>query len=250
MDLKATIRRLGFTENHAAVYLAALELGETSITELSKRAVLKRPTTYLIIDDLQMQGLLSESKKGKRRVFSAAHPRRLLEITRSREKQTEEAMPELLALYNAPKEKPKIQVFEGVKGVQSVYEELYQSMSNKEEALWFTNIEALSSIPEAAKGFERMVGRLTNPKIRELIYGDNAGVKWEKDLEKTRGKNHFVRLLPTEYPFGETDTMIFGNKFVTVSLAGKIFTTVIESTHVAQTYRTMFEWAWKQGEEA
>ena len=248
MDIKETLKKIGFDQKQTAVYLAALELGEATMTELAKKAEQKRPTTYLAVEEIQTQGLLSETKKGRRKVYSPVHPRRLVEIMRSREQQISEALPELLAIYNSPKAKPKIQVFEGVEGIKLMYRELYQSLNKKEEALWFTRIDAIREhVPEAETEYLKMLRKLNDPKIRELNYGNKEGKQWLKKSKSFRGKNHHIRILPLDFEFGASDNLIFGNKLVTFSLKDDVFVIVIESKEIVKTYRTLFEWAWMQG---
>lgn len=51
---------------------------------------------------------------------------------RARERSIASALPEPIAPYNAPKEKPKIQVFEGEDGMKLLYKELCESLNNIE----------------------------------------------------------------------------------------------------------------------
>src|SRR5438128_1840655 len=122
------IEKLGLSEKEAKVYMAGLKLGETSITDLARASFLKRSTTHLAAQHLIMLGLFSETLKGKRRIIAPVHPRRLLEIARLHANQIEDNLSELTALYNLPKEKPKIRVFEGIEGVRTVYREIYNSL--------------------------------------------------------------------------------------------------------------------------
>ena len=248
MEIATLLQQLGLNEKEAAVYLAALSLAQGSMTELTKKAELKRPTVYLAVERLQMAGLLSQVTIGKQVRYSPAHPRRLLEIAQSRARHIEAQLPELVARYNTPQHKTKLQVFEGSAGVKLLYQELYQLLSKKEEALFFTNIEALrESLPEAFNEYKKLVRTLYNPKIRELNIGNEGGKWWFTEVNKIKGKNHYVRLLPTTYPFGACDNLIIGNKLAIFSLKESIFVTVIEDQEIAQTYRAMFEWAWRAG---
>ena len=134
--------------------------------------------------------------------------------------------------------------------MRALYRELYQSLNKREEALWFTRIGALREyMPEALTEYKKMLRRLRHPRIRELNYGDEEGKKWLIEMKRVRGRNHFIRALPTDYEFGFTDNLIFGNKLVIFSLKEHVFVTVIESEEIAKTYRALFEWAWKQGRE-
>jgi len=250
METDKVLRHTGLSKKQVAVYAALLKLGEASMTELARTAGLKRSTAYVVVEELLVGGLMAEATKGKRTMYSTVHPRRLLDLARFRARQIEEALPELAALYNAPKEKPKIQVFEGVEGMRALYRELYQSLNKKEEALWFARISALREyMPEALTEYKTMLRHLAHPRIRKLNYGDEEGKKWLTEMKRVRGRNHFIRILSTEFEFGFTDNLIFGNKLVIFSLKAHVFVTVIESEEITKTYRTLFEWAWKQGRE-
>jgi predicted transcriptional regulator len=243
------IEKLGLSDKEAKVYMTSLELGESSITDIARKSGLKRTTAHLAVGQLVMLGLLSETIKGKRRIVAPVHPRRLLEIARLRAHQIEDNLGELVALYNTPKEKPKIQVFEGPEGMRALYSQLYQSLNNREEALWFTRIDALQLFPEVISEHMNLLRRIRNPKMRELNYDNTEGRKWVKDIKPHQGKNHQIRLLPTEFEFGFCDNLIFQNKLVIFSLKKDLFVAMIESEEVVKTYRALFEAAWKQGKE-
>jgi HTH-type transcriptional regulator, sugar sensing transcriptional regulator len=249
-ELQTTLQKIGLNKKQAAVYIAALELGEASMTELTKKAGLKRPTVYLLVEELELMGLLSSFKKGKRTVHTAQHPNRLLEIMRSRGQQVEEMLPDLLALYNTPKDKPKIQVFEGKRGVEMLYDEIHAALGQKQETLLFTDIKSLTKhFPSALEEYRARLKKIKRPRIRELNYGDAAGIMWAKEMsrEMKDNPNHSIRLLPTDHQLGNTDNIIFGSKLAIISYKKDIFVVVIESAEVAQTYRALFEAAWKQG---
>jgi len=251
MDMVSVLKRIGLDQKQALIYVKALELGEASMTELARATALKRPSVYLSVEKLLLKGLLSEATKGKRKMYAAIHPRRLVDIARLQSREVEEMLPELVALHNAPKEKPKIYVFEGEEGVKMLYRELYSSLNNKEEALWVSNIGALRRcLPEALTAYKKMLRELHHPKIRELNFGDEEGRRWSTEIKSFKGKNHLVRTLPTDFMFGLSDNLIFGNKLVLFSLRNNLFVTVIESNDIAQTYRALFEWAWRHGEPA
>ena len=68
------IQTLGLSEQEVAVYLAALELGEAHIQDISRKSGVKRTSIYNFIDALKERQLLSEIKKGKRKLYSAVSP--------------------------------------------------------------------------------------------------------------------------------------------------------------------------------
>ncbi len=252
MDKLSAVKRIGLDEKQAQVYLKALELGEASMTELAKRAEVKRPTAYLAVERLLVLGLLSETKKGKRKVYSAVHPRRLPDLARLRAQEVEEALPELLALYSSPKERPKIQVFDGVQGVELVYRDLYASLGRNDEALFVADIAFLQErFPVALSSYKKVMRTLKRPRVRELNISNDAGRTWARDMTHLmRGNPHYGhRLLPETFQFGATDTMIFGSTVAIFCFSKDVFVITIESAEITKTLRVLFEWAWMQGKE-
>jgi len=240
-------QKLGLSEKQAKIYLAVLESGTSSMTQIAQKTKLKRSTCYLVVEELIVQGLLSQNLRGKRKFYTATHPRRLRDIARTREREIEEVFPKLLSLHNTPKDRPKIHTIEYsyTEGVRQLYDEIYRSLKAGEEALVFTDIRAFRSFPASIKLYKKMLKQLKNPHIRELVPADKEGIKWLKEMKPYIGKNHRMRILPPGFPFEGTDNLIFRDKIVISSLQKEIFIIVIESKNIANTYRAFFECAWK-----
>jgi amidophosphoribosyltransferase len=54
------LKNLGLSDNEAKVYLSMLELGPSSVLEISAKAGVNRPTTYVQIETLKKMGLVSQ----------------------------------------------------------------------------------------------------------------------------------------------------------------------------------------------
>ena len=143
MEIAGKIKALGLTDKETAVYLGMLEIGEDSITEITKASKQKRPTVYLALDRLEMLGLTERALRGKKKLWSAVHPKRLKELAEFRANQIDGILPELLALYKDKREKPTVRILEGVAGVRTAYQEAYSLLDGKSEGLFFGNITFL-----------------------------------------------------------------------------------------------------------
>lgn len=130
-NLEQPLIEFGLSPNETKVYLAALELGETTISRIAKKSKVKRATTYLAVSALQARGLLSASKKGKRSVYYAQNPKKLVESFDEKRESIMRAIPELLAISNAIDVKPKIQYFEGRAGIEEVFKDILRSPGNE-----------------------------------------------------------------------------------------------------------------------
>lgn len=243
---------MGLSQKAAKVYLACLQLGPAGMTEIAKAASLKRPTTYLVVDELLMRGFLSVVKKGKRALYSPEHPRRFLQLLKTRERELERMLPDLEALYYEPRDKPRIRVFEGKEAMLQLYHDIFQAIEEKGgELLFFTAIGDLEEdFPQALDEFYKLVSK-ADFQLRELDIGDARGREYAKRIQKIAGKRHQVRLLdPKKFAFAHTDNLIYGDTLITFSVRREIFAVAIDHHHIAQTYRALFNAAWEAGEEA
>ncbi|MDO8566676.1 MAG: helix-turn-helix domain-containing protein [bacterium] len=136
-NLEQPLIEFGLSPNETKVYLAALELGETTISRIAKKSQVKRATTYLAVSALQARGFLSASKKGKRSVYFAQNPKKLIESFDEKRESIMRVIPELLAIANAIDVKPRIQYFEGKAGVEEVFKDILRSPS-KEVLEWYS----------------------------------------------------------------------------------------------------------------
>lgn len=252
LNIQNSLVSAGVSKRAAAVYVASLQLGQATMTDIAKAANQKRSTTYLLVDELLMRGFMSSAKKGKKMYYMPEHPQRILQTLRNREREFEKLMPDLEALYYNPSDKPRIRVYEGLEAMMGVYNEMYMHIQDKGEALFLTAIgDLMDNIPNAIHGFFDLI-RESNAayRIRELNMGDERCKKYMKETASFRGKNHLVRSLdPIKFPFFNTDTLIFENKVCIFSFKKDIFTIVIENRQIADTYRALFNAAWEVGEE-
>src|SRR3990167_994305 len=103
----SSLPELGLSEQESAVYLATLELGASSISDIAKRAGIKRPTAYYVIDGLMGKSLMSKAPRGKRTFYIAEPPRKLLTNVRAQEDKLLNILPRLESLQNSAGNKPR-----------------------------------------------------------------------------------------------------------------------------------------------
>jgi sugar-specific transcriptional regulator TrmB len=65
---------LGLTEKQARLYITLYELGEATAYEIAKKSGLKRPTVYVIMEELRKRGLALIIPHPKKQVFIAKDP--------------------------------------------------------------------------------------------------------------------------------------------------------------------------------
>lgn len=90
-----SLAQLGLNERQVTVYRALHKLGPASIRDVALEAGINRGTTYETLKQLATKGLASYFPKGRRRVFQAEDPERLLSLGESKQQALTQAMEDL-----------------------------------------------------------------------------------------------------------------------------------------------------------
>ncbi|KKW19411.1 MAG: Transcriptional regulator, TrmB [Parcubacteria group bacterium GW2011_GWA2_51_10] len=238
-ELVSSLAELGLSKQEATVYVAALQTGFGSISTIAKKAGIKRPTAYYIIDELIKKNLISRAPKGKRTFYVAEHPNTLLANLRAQEDRLMSQLPLLESMLNSAGNKPRIRFYEGKEGIKAMYAEVF---STHQKLLAIGSMQDISkhfSENECAEWFKLLSDK--GGKIYDLVDDAPATRKYAKAAYR---KGHGpLKYLPKDFKLG-TDTIITGNKVALISYSALIGV-LIENDEIAQTQRQMFEFMWK-----
>jgi len=236
------LRDFGLSEKEVAIYLECLKTGATGAQRLSKTTQLRRTTTYDTLESLRMKGMVVSFEKDKKTVFEAVDPKRLPDMLKEKERKLKEALPGLLALRATATEKPSLHLFEGLKGIYTLLDQIYE----EKELLQYGSARIakamLISIPEsfARRRVERGI------KLRAVFERSNEALFRLEDPKIAKvTKLRFI----DSFSAMQTITIIAGDKVATLSLGGELLGVLIEDKEIAQTHRMIFELLWAQAKE-
>lgn len=234
MDLAKILEQIGLTEKEAKIYLALLELREALPSVLARKASVKRPTTYVILEQLLKKGLVGHVKRGRLLYFSALDPRQLLETERDRYEKLQHALPELLQLHEKLAATPKMSVFEGKEGLIKIMED---TLTAKTEILcWADVAKAVECLREYYPTYiKKKVAR--NLWLRGVFCYDKIALRFKKF-----GKQELreIYLVPKEkFPF-KNEINIYDDKVAIISQDDEIGV-IIQNQAIADTQRAIFE---------
>ena len=242
MEATQVLKELGLEDNEAMVYIALLRNGHSSVLQISRLTRLKRPTIYLILDELMNRGLATLVPGEKKRLFLALSPERLKEELDRKAQLLQKSLPELSALYRSQTAKPAIRFFDTREGMMTIYKEI--TSGRDKELLTFFSTENVPS--EFIESYELFISALKRGamKAREIAYAKDKNHFY---LNKVKNiPNHEARFTTEKNKFF-TDNFIYGNKVAIFSFK-KRFAVVIESEDVTGTFRSLFELAWQAAE--
>jgi len=237
MNLEEILTKVGLDEKEAKIYIALLDLGSEKVHEIAKKAGVKRPTAYVVLEQLYAKNFVIKTYHQRRAYYSAEKPDIILRSLKEKEDLLGQALPLFHARMASSKIKPKIRIYEGRSGIEKVYDEIYESPT----VCFFGSIRYLSEELSGSASKLRRIIKSENIHVRDLITED------PKDLEfayAAAGHGYEGRVVPKEFDL-YIDGAIYGDQVAILAIKKELFAVIIESKEVADTFRSLFELAWK-----
>ncbi len=247
--IKNLLKELNFSEKESQIYLALLELGSKKPGDLAKKTGLNRTTVYDICELLMQKGLVSKYKKGSGTFFNALDPKHLLtyldrekeEKTKELEKQkskVSELLPQLVSMQNIfGASKPKVEFFEGEKGMREAYED---TLTSNEIILAYANAETMhEGLPSF---FPEYYARRAGSKIFIRAIIPRNAMSMER-VPFNQEEMRDTRFLPEEKMTFSPEVNIYNNKILIASWNEKM-AILIESKELADLQKLTFNLLW------
>lgn len=235
-----TLNQIGLSDKESTIYLLALELGSTTILNISKHTVINRSTIYTVIESLLKRGLMSVEIKGFKKRYIAESPDRLEFIFEQKKKQLLKAIPFLNELYQHDSNQSFIRYYEGIEAIKMLYLGFLTEIKPGEDYLVIGNqADWFSADPEFFLKFIQKRAKL-NIQIR-LLFQDSAITQKHKKFEKNL--NQKIKILPINTSL-TTNMVILPKKVVIHQLKGPKIAVVIENESIVKMNKEMFEIIW------
>lgn len=235
-----SLEKLGLSDKESRVYITALEMGKFSVLALANKTGIKRPTCYLILDELIKKGLITTFPKAKKVIYLAEHPNILLKKAADSHELAKELMPELQSIMGSMIEKPELKVYSGQQGIQQIYEIMLETgkdihyLMSVEEAVEAAGKDYLDNWirRRIAKGVHTYKIAIRDREIPGIALYDGS----PENLRTTR-------YAPVGFASPYT-IYIFGKKVAFVSTKKDLFGFIVESADLAISMKALFDVVW------
>jgi len=240
------LEQIGFTKGEIRVYLALLELGETTTGPVIEKSRITGSKVYEILDRLIKKGLVSYITKEKTRYFQPASPKRILDYISQREielenkkVEIEKVLPELELKL---KEKEKVQsshIYEGYEGIKTVFNLILEILNPNEEYLAFTLGEELKqkNVILLLKNYH--IKRIQKKIKVKIIANEKDKPIFEKELKNLKYLE--VKYYKNPVPLG---IFIFKDYIATFTFKEKPTAFLIKSEQIGDSYKDFFYSLW------
>ncbi len=247
--LLTELQNLGFSDKEARVYVASLQIGSAPMQKIAASSNVNRATTYVIVESLMNRGLMSSFTQGKKRLFTAEDPNKLLEMVhreqfelQEREKAVKDIMPDLKEIFEVATQqgqKPRVKFYEGKDGLKSVRNEFLKVKSK--EIMGIFNYDYIARVFDTEEdqkfGEKREKKNITTKAVYTSQQGPILADKNKKNLTNLRYLDYNKYNSPI-------DISVFDDKVALTSLEGNLMSAVIENENIADAMRQLIGVIW------
>ena len=247
------LEKLGFTKGEIKVYFSLLELGDVSSGIIIKKSGIAGSKVYEILDKLKEKGLVSETIKDRTKHFRANSPKRILEFIKNKERDLKEEkiefikiLPELISKYKLKLKNQEVRVYEGYRGIKTFYEEMADSLTNKDEYLGFAFPEEAVKNKFVIHLFDRYHEKRARTGGKSKILVSPKDILNKQRLAKPLHKLYEFRITKSPFPAGIS---IFKDIVATFSWGNPPRLFAIKCKENADEYKRFFYELWKKTEK-
>jgi len=240
MDSKV-LTEAGLTQKESDVYVALIELGASSATQIIQKTGFHRAVVYDLLERLIEKGLVGYVIKGRKKFFEATNPNCLLEILKEKEEKIKTLLPSLSELSQF-KEHLEVQIYKGKEGIKTVFEDILRA-NPKEWLSLGSGGETYNLLPAFLDFFHKS-------RIKKKIM--SRGLLIDNQLARKRGNMLSkmqlteIRYLPKTF-LTPTVINIYDDRVTLYSVTkDKVpFIILIENRQLSNSFKEYFEWLWR-----
>ncbi len=241
--LQATLVELGFSDKETKIYVALLEMGKGTASEIARRAGILRTTAYNILDILAGKGLVKLTGKEPKAEYLAEPPEKIIDYLKREIKDYQEKLekaselaPQLKSIHNVA-ERPKIKFYEGKDGLKEVYED---TLTSTEEIKAYAAVDDMHrALPDYFPDYYKRRAK-KGIAIKAIVPATEMAVERAK---KNKEEMRTMVLVPKDKFYFSPEINIYDNKVMIASWREKLGI-VIESEEIADAMKKIYELAW------
>ena len=244
-ELAGLLQGVGLTEKQADVYIALATLGGATVYQIAERCGVKRPTVYVVLEELRRKSLVLKVPHAKKAMFSARDIAEYLIEQKARLTAIDALIPRLYSFSAAVR--PNVYFFSGANGVVEAMNFKFESMRGKSFHSFYGNLDNSSSdiVPiydswdkkaiEAGISFNIIMSR--GKKLQHM------GLESLADARATSVSIRFLQ----QYLFPGNISFEIADDFVRIGDAKNLTSTLIDDRATADAMRQIFKIVWEKG---
>jgi len=241
-NLTEAIEKIGLSRKESQVYLALLRIGQASATLIAKNSGLKRPTTYLILEDLRKRGFVLKMPGNKKQMFIAKSPEEIIDVARKNVDSALDALPQLMNMFSQNDPQVRTVHFEGLAGIREALWYKLDKLTGSEIVAFFgSSKDASVDLVELFHEWNKAIAS-ENIKLRSIV-PDTKDLKRFRDNDENYGFK--PKIMPSSNYTSKTSIEIT-DRFIRVIMFKEEQAVIIENPVVAKAMKEIFEMIWSK----
>ena len=245
MELQEALQTTGLNEKEAAVYTALLQLGRASAYSVAVKSGLKKPTTYVILEQLIEKGMAQRVPRVKKQLYFANSPEQVFAVAEEKLQVAKQKLPELMAMTRTDENKVSTVFYEGLTGMKKLMEYGFkENEGNEMIGFWATDSNLPTELTSyfkdewAKKQKEHAITmRGVAPKDPSLSYYRKVDAEYGRQIKP----------IPQKEYSSEVAVTVLGD-IVKIEDYKNLQGIAIENKDVAHAFTQVFEMVWKRVE--
>jgi len=242
------LKEIGLTESETKVYLALLDLGDSTRGEIVSKSGISGSKVYDILEKLQEKSLVSIYIKDKIKHFKPTNPKQILNYLENKKQQISETeeevksiLPNLLKLYLSSKEEQEVELVSGLNGLELIFKEQIELMHKSETCY----------VIGGTKGIDEEILQAFFKKVH--IWREERGIK-TKMLFNLKQKESTEKLYSSKEYISTTTKYIqhtspvainiYKDRTIIIIFGKRINAISIKSQNVADSFTEYFNLLW------
>ena len=243
MEIDNALQTIGLNDKETQVYIALLQLGQTSAYGVATKSGLKKPTTYVVLEELMKKGLVRKIPRKRKALYVAKSPEEVFALAEERLETAKKALPELLALKTGEQKKIRALYFEGIHGVIQTSQYGLKEVKGK-EIVGFYAYNSKKIPKELVEYFNEYNIKLKKWGISpRVVAPDHPSLNVFRQTDKEYGRE--VRTIPFEEYSSEASIEVVGNMVRIMDLVN-LQGMVVDNSVVAKAMKEVFEMVWSK----
>ena len=236
-NLSSAMEEIGLSEKEARVYLALLRTGQASASLVATNSGLKRPTTYLVLEDLRKRGFVLKMPSRKKQMFLAKSPEEIITQAKRSVDRVFQVLPQLMNMYAKSASEVRTIHFEGINGLREAYRYKLDVLKGTEILGFFGSTEdASADLLHVFHEWNKSIAE-HGIKLRSVVPSSESLNKFRESDKKYGFK---PKILSPDAYTSKTSIEV-ADQFIRIVMFKEQQAVIIENPVVAKAMREIFE---------
>jgi sugar-specific transcriptional regulator TrmB len=244
------LKEIGLTDSEIKVYLALLELGDSTRSDIVSKSKISGSKVYDVLEKLREKGLVSLYIRDKVKHFKSTNPKQILYYLDDKkqnisfvEEQAKKIIPNLMLQFQSSKEEQEVELLSGLKGLEIIFREQIDLLKKGETCYVIGGTRGMDET--AVVAFFQKIHELREKKgiKTRMLYNIRQKSSANNNYSSRKYQGTETRYIEHTSPVAIN---IFKDRTVIIIFSMKITAIHMKSQDIANSFMEYFNILWKQ----